>query len=219
MRKQRPRGTTTRDAVLNAALAIVDRSGVDGLTIRSVARQVGAPPMSLYSHFANKEELLDLMYGEVVRRLYPDQGQATWQDELLALCRHMRGVLLEHPNWTPLLARPVVPTNVPVRERILSLMTADGMAPDVAFAAMSGAALSTTGLVLTELALRNPERTSDIEKRYERIREWASTAEEAPATRAGMVRPKFDLERVFLFTLRALIRGLEREPRALILTS
>jgi AcrR family transcriptional regulator len=217
MRKQRPRGTTTREAVLDAALAIVDRSGIDGLTIRSVAREVDAPPMSLYSHFANKEVLQDLMYGEIVRRLYPDQGHATWQEELLALCRHIRSVLLQHPNWTPLLARPVAPVGVPVRERILSLMVADGMASDVAFMAMSGAALSATGLVLTELALRNPQRTSDIEKRYERIREWASTAEDVPATRAGMTSPRFDLERVFLLTLRALIRGLEVAPRTLLL--
>jgi hypothetical protein len=172
--------------------------------------------MSLYSHFATKEVLLDLMYGEIVRRLYPDQGHATWQEELLALCRHIRTVLLEHPNWTPLLARPVAPVSVPVRERILSLMTADGMASDVAFMAMSGATLSATGLVLTELALRNPERTSDIEKRYERIREWASTAEDAPVTRAGTASPKLDLERVFLFTFRAMIRGLELGPGLLL---
>jgi AcrR family transcriptional regulator len=214
MRKQRPRGTTTRDAVLNAALAVVDRSGVDRLTIRSVARQVGAPPMSLYSHFANKEALLDLMYGEIVRRLYPDHGHATWQDELLALCQHLRVLLLQH--WMPLLARPTTPANVPVRERILSLMAADGIAPDVAFTAMSGAALSATGLALAELALRNPHGSSDIEKRYERIREWARAAEDAPATRAGTTSPKFDLERVLLLTLRAMIRGLELAPRTLL---
>jgi AcrR family transcriptional regulator len=69
MRRQRPRGTITQDAVIDAALTIVDRAKVDGLTIRAVARQVGAPPMSLYSHFANKEQLLDLMYGELVRRM------------------------------------------------------------------------------------------------------------------------------------------------------
>jgi AcrR family transcriptional regulator len=213
MRKQRPRGTTTREAVLDAALAIVDRAGIDGLTIRAVARQVGAPPMSLYSHFANKEELLNLMYGEVVHRLYPDQGHATWQEELFALCQHIRSVLLEHPRWTPLLARPVSPVNVPVRERILSLMIAFGLAPEAAFVALSGAALSTTGLVLTELALRNPEGTSNLDQRYEKIRTWADTAEGAAATRAGTApRPKLDLDGVFSFMLRALIRGLETAP-------
>src|ERR1700753_1666688 len=98
MRRQRPRGTITQDAVTDAALVILDRSGVDGLTIRAVARQVGAPPMSLYSHFENKEQLLDLMYAEIVRRMYPDQGHGTWQSELFALCQHIRALLLEHPN-------------------------------------------------------------------------------------------------------------------------
>src|SRR5689334_14514452 len=198
MRNQRPRGTTTSEAVLSAALAIVDRAGIDGLTIRAVARQVGAPPMSLYSHFSNKEELLDLMYGEIVRRMYIDQGLPTWQEELFALCKHIRSVLLEHPRWTPLLARPVSPVSVPVRERILALMAKGGMAPELAFTALSGAALSSMGFVLTELTLRNSQGTTDVEQRYARIRNWASTSADAPATRAGTAaRSKLDLERVF----------------------
>jgi AcrR family transcriptional regulator len=208
MRNQRPRGTITGEAVLGAALAIVDSAGIEGLTIRAVARQVGAPPMSLYSHFANKEELLDLMYGEIVRRMYVDHGQPTWQEELFVLCRHIRAVLLEHPRWTPFLARPLKPVSVPVRERILSLMTDDGMTPEAAFTALSGAMLSTTGLVLTELALTSSQGTSDIQERYARVREWASTTETAPATRAATAsRPQIDLDGVFIFTLRALIRG------------
>src|SRR5689334_14159989 len=148
MRNQRPRGTTTSEAVLSAALAIVDRAGIEGLTIRAVARQVGAPPMSLYSHFSNKEELLDLMYGEIVRRMYIDQGFPSWQEELFVLCKNVRSVLLEHPRWTQLLARPISPVAVPVRERLLSLMTRDGLTPEGAFTALSGALLSTTGFVL-----------------------------------------------------------------------
>jgi len=78
-RRQRPRGSITREAVVFAALAVVDRQGPQALTIRSVARQVGAPPMSLYTHFANKDELMDLMVSEIVRHLYRDNGNATWQ--------------------------------------------------------------------------------------------------------------------------------------------
>jgi DNA-binding transcriptional regulator YbjK len=47
MRKQRPRGTITRDAVVSAGLVVADRDGVEQLTIRAVADQVGAPAMSL----------------------------------------------------------------------------------------------------------------------------------------------------------------------------
>ncbi len=209
MRRQRPRGTITQDAVIDAALIIVDRSKVDGLTIRAVARQVGAPPMSLYSHFANKEQLLDLMYGEIVRRMYPDQGHTSWQSELFALCQHVRGVLLEHPNWTVLLSRPAAQHSVPVRERILAMMVSDGMAPDVALTALSGAVLSSMGFVLGELTLRTSEGESSLVQRYERLREWSETAEDAPVTSSAIAKTeRFDADAVFLFTLRALVQGM-----------
>lgn len=211
MRRQRPRGTITQDAVINAALAIVDRDRVEGLTIRAVAREVGAPPMSLYSHFVNKEQLLDLMYGEIVRRLYPDQGNGSWQDELLALCRHIRAVLLEHPHWTELLARGTTPLDVPVRERILAMMVAEGMTPDLAWTALSGAALSSTGFVLAELTMRSRNGVSSLEQRYAPPREWRQPELDAPVM-AAAVLPRFDADAVFAFTLRALVEGIAMLP-------
>jgi AcrR family transcriptional regulator len=213
MRRQRPRGTITQEAVVNAALAVVDRDRVEGLTIRAVAREVGAPPMSLYSHFTNKEQLLDLMYGEICRRLYPDQGHTNWQAELLALCQHIRALLLEHPHWTELLARATAPLDVPVRERMLTMMVAEGMMPEVAWTALSGAALSSTGFVLAELTMRDQEGGSAIEQRYEKLRELARSRNGEPVTTAAVNgEAKFDLDAVFVFTLRALVQGIANRP-------
>lgn len=165
--------------------------------------------MSLYSHFANKEQLLDLMYVEIVRRMYPDHGHASWQSELFALCQHIRSVLLEHPNWTVLLSRPAAQHSVPVRERILAMMVADGMGPDVALMALSGAVLSSMGFVLGELTLRTSSGDSTLAHRYERLREWSETAEDAPVTSSAMAKTeRFDPDAVFLFTLRALVQGI-----------
>lgn len=170
--------------------------------------------MSLYSHFANKEQLLDLMYGEIVRRMYPDQGHTSWQSELFALGQHIRGVLLEHPNWTELLSRPAAQHAVPVRERVLALMVSDGFAPDAALTAFSGAVLSSIGFVLGELTLRTSEGESSLTHRYERLREWSGTTEDAPVTSSAMAKTeRFDADAVFLFTLRALVQGMSA-PRA-----
>jgi AcrR family transcriptional regulator len=116
--------------VVEAALAVVDEVGIEGMTIRRVAEQAGAPPMSLYTHFSNKNELLDLMYSEITSRMYRDQGYENWQTELLALCARIRTLLLEHPNWAPLLSRPVPPLAISLRERVLKLMMADGATSD-----------------------------------------------------------------------------------------
>ena len=212
MRQQRPRGTTTRESVVSAALDIVDRVGVDNLTIRAVAGAVGAPPMSLYTHVANKEELLDLVYLEVSRRLYPDSGLPTWQAELSALARHLRTTLLTHPSWTPILSRRVaVVSSVAVRERILKLMVEAGMSADEALAGFTAVVLAVIGLVLVEFTFRAGDGSSALGRRFERLKIHFQENEEAqqPTTRQAFVRsPDFAVERSFELMLTTLISGL-----------
>lgn len=215
MRHQRPRGSTTREAVVSAALDVVDSVGVEALTIRAVARAVGAPPMSLYTHFANKEELLDLMYAEVSRRLYPDSGQATWDAELRALGRHMRATLMQHPRWTPLLSRHAVTLVVPVRERVLKLMLESGVAAHDALPRLTTVFLVSLGLCLAELHFRNPDGSSQLTRRFERVKaELATTGAvgavaDEPTSRDAFARMgKLDLSRSFELAIDMLIAGI-----------
>jgi AcrR family transcriptional regulator len=212
MRQQRPRGTTTKEAVVSAALDVVDRVGVRALTIRAVARRVGSPPMSLYTHFSNKEELIDLMYGEVARRLYADAGQDTWQKELLALGHQVRSVLLQHPRWTPLLSRPAPPTAVGARERLLRMMTDAGKTPETALRALSSTVLVAVGLALVELTFRDPEGDSSFGKRFDRLKTWFENdvpALNSPVAKAAFSKmPRLDFSDTFDFTIRALIGGM-----------
>ena len=214
MRRQRPRGATTREAIVTAALTVVDTVGVDALTIRAVANLVGAPTMSLYTHFASKEELLDLMYVEMANRLYAEANHPTWQEELLAFCRQVRAVLTAHPRWTPLIARPAPAMSVPLRERLLGLMAGDGMSAETALAAVSSAAMVSIGLVLTELTFREADGRSSLTARFERLRVWVESAEspstDHPVTRSAFSKlPHLDLEDNFTFVIRTLIAGLE----------
>jgi len=212
MRQQRPRGTTTRDSVISAALDVVDRDGYDGLTIRAIASLVGAPPMSLYTHFANKEELLDLMYQEVTRRLYVDSGDDSWQVEMLAIAHNIRATLLAHASWTPLLARRAPPTPVPVRERLLSLMTQTGMSSTGALRGLSSMISSAIGLTLFELTFLDPDGSSRLNQRFDALRDWLATegnGDVEPTTRQAFAQvPIFEFKKSFDFTLATLIAGL-----------
>ncbi len=212
MRKQRPRGSITRDAVVNAALTVTDRDGVERLTIRAVADALGAPPMSLYTHFANKSELLDLMYAEIARRAYLYEGHESWQSELLALAHRIRSLLTEHPHWTPLLARPVPPLEVTLREQVLRLMVADQMSSTDALMGLSSVSLTSIGLMLVESTLQGPEQESVLAKRFERLKEWveAADADEHQVTRAALSNvARFQFDPVFQFAIHSLITGLE----------
>jgi AcrR family transcriptional regulator len=196
--------------VVSAALAVADELGLHSLTIRAVARQVSAPPMSLYTHFSNKDELLDLMYSGIVRHLYQDEGNTTWQAELTAVCRRIYATFLEHPNWMPLLSRRATPIDVPLRERILSMMATDGIDPEFGFGILSSSSLATTGLVIAQLTYLDEAGQSSLSQRYQVLREAGASVVAAPLTRAAVsVKQEFHMREIFERTLTALVRGFE----------
>lgn len=213
---RRPRGTTRQSDVVAAALAVADQVGLERLTIRAVARAAKVPTMSLYSHFSSKSELLDLMYGELVTLVFVDEPYASWQEGVFAACGRIRDVLLGHPRWVPLLARPVPPTALPWRERMLDLLIADGFAPAQAFAALSSLVLVAEGLILIELSLKSADGKSSITERVARLKQWAdadaSTGHPTTRATARAIAP-FDLAQNFAVAVRTYVIGLENTPR------
>lgn len=95
----RERTTLTRDAVIDAALARVDSDGLEALSFRRLAADLGVTPMALYRYVASKDELLaaivDRAYGEFE---LPSDADMSWQDQLRTLGRSFRKVLLAHPS-------------------------------------------------------------------------------------------------------------------------
>ena len=180
---------------MDAALAVVDDVGVDCLTIRAIAHRLSIPPMSLYTHFANKEELLNLMYAEIAFRIYADAEHQTWQDALRALCFQVRDGLLAHPKWIPLLTRPAIPLAVPLRERILTLMGAAGIPADGAISSVTHAALWALGLTMVELSFQKPDGASSLTDRLEGMREWSAGS----ATQEAVTRSAFEKMRPLAF--------------------
>jgi AcrR family transcriptional regulator len=89
----------TRDAILRAALKIVDTAGVDALSMRKLAGQLGVNPMSIYHHVENKAALLDGL-----TRLVTDGarhiavGDGPWQQQLRTLAYEFRALSLAHRN-------------------------------------------------------------------------------------------------------------------------
>ena len=61
----------SRDRVLNAAVALADEVGIEALSMRRLAQELGVVPMALYKHVANKEELLDGMVDALVSEIDP----------------------------------------------------------------------------------------------------------------------------------------------------
>jgi AcrR family transcriptional regulator len=94
----------SRDAVVTAAGAVADREGIEALTMRRVADELGSSPMALYRHVRDKDELLVLLLDRLAaalpRPVLPDEPR----ERLLAACRTMREGLAEHPWIVDVLA-------------------------------------------------------------------------------------------------------------------
>jgi AcrR family transcriptional regulator len=96
----------SRDRVLRAALALVDREGVDALTMRRLGRELGVEAMSLYGYVDSKEDLIEGVVEQVFRQMpliVPGPGE--WQVRLRRHADTYRKVLLDHPNTVRLVGR------------------------------------------------------------------------------------------------------------------
>lgn len=98
-----------RQRILSAAVALVDESGLQKLSMRSVGRRLGVEAMALYRYLPSRESLLDGIVEQVVDELYADPEvhlvpQGDWQDFVVRLAHGVRRVALRHPQVFPLVA-------------------------------------------------------------------------------------------------------------------
>jgi AcrR family transcriptional regulator len=165
-------GKITRELVLAAALDIIDCDGVEGLSMRRLARALDRDPMILYRHAPNKAALLDSVAETVLAQLTVDATDPDWVGQLRSVARSYRALALAHPHVVPLLVTRPLATPLALRpqgtlrplEDVLELLTRAGFSgPDALhiYRALFG---FVHGHVLNELQelVDNPEETDDL---------------------------------------------------------
>lgn len=156
----------TRDAILDAAIAILDRDGMAGLSMRKLGAAVGVEAMSLYNHVPNKEALLDGIHERILLSLDSPAQTRTWQ----AFVRHqalaLHHALQAHPNAIPLFATRPASTAASMDRlvRYLEVLEAAGFKPvdrlsivQLVAQLVVGHAMWTTGEPSIEADVRAPE--------------------------------------------------------------
>jgi AcrR family transcriptional regulator len=87
----------TIDAIAAAALRVVDDEGLDAMTMRRVAQELGTGAASLYAYVDNKERLLELVIDRALGELEPPPpGDGPWQEQLKAGLREVRALFSRH---------------------------------------------------------------------------------------------------------------------------
>src|SRR3954469_9872529 len=98
----------TRERVAETALELVDREGIDGLSMRRLADALGVGTMTLYGYFRSKRELLDAVVDAAVTDRPVPPAEADWREQLRALVLGARRNLLRHPALVEIRVRQPV---------------------------------------------------------------------------------------------------------------
>ncbi len=131
-RAHTPRAPLTREAIIDAALRVLDRDGMEGLSMRRVGEELGTGAASLYWHVRNKDELYQLLFERVTAEVQlPEPDPSRWQEQLKELGRQSRAVMLRHRDIARIsLGRiPAGPTLALLSEWLFNLLRPVGV-PD-----------------------------------------------------------------------------------------
>ena len=98
-----PRPALTVDGIVETAIGIADREGLEAITMRRLGRSLGVGAMALYTYVPGKAELLDLMLDRVYAEMPEDAWPADWRERVAAVARDNRALYEAHP-WAAALS-------------------------------------------------------------------------------------------------------------------
>jgi TetR/AcrR family tetracycline transcriptional repressor len=155
----------TPGTVVGRALALADSGGLEKVTIRRLAKDLGVTPMALYWHFRNKDELLDAMMGRIFAEVEPALGpSATWVEQFRALMQSLAVALRAHPGVAPLFATRTNSSENSLRftEVALDVLRRGGFSPTEATRVSRHALSTIVNLVAGEPGFVAPEDPGEL---------------------------------------------------------
>lgn len=156
-RRPGPRRALTEDAILDAALGLLDIGGTEAASIRRIAAAVGVAPNAVYTYFPDKGAvvgaLVERLLGEVDHGVLTDP-ERPWRERIEALALDLRARLLAHPGAVPLLLGGPMdgPHALRLGERLLDTLADGGLAPAPAARASYAVITYVLGAIALEVA-------------------------------------------------------------------
>jgi AcrR family transcriptional regulator len=174
-RRQARRRPLDRDLIFRTAVELVEREGLDALTMRRLGAAIGYEPMSIYYYVESKDALLDGVVEIVVTGMDLSwaRGSGQWQERLKEGYRAYRQLAHTHPAVFPLIGRPAGRTIGGLRpvEAFLSVLLEAGFAPREAMQAHRTLSSYVYGYAISEIRGLGLESSGEL--RIEET-EWRS---------------------------------------------
>jgi AcrR family transcriptional regulator len=161
--------TLTVASIVAAAIEVLDDSGVAGLSMRKVAEQLGTGAASLYAHVSGKDELLELVYDELIGQIpLPEPDPARWREQVHTMLRALRDKLAGHADaaLAGLGRIPTSPQTLTAAEALVAVLRAGGLTDRVIALGFDQLTLYTTACAF-EASLQARDRADPVEfQRY-----------------------------------------------------
>lgn len=122
-RPARRRASLSRERIVQAAIVLVEREGLEGFSARRLGRELGVEAMSVYHFFPSKQHLVDALVGQAIGSIeFPDEALAP-TERLRQVMRAYRRMAHAHAKLFPLVAvhRLNTPKNIQFIERVLRI--------------------------------------------------------------------------------------------------
>jgi AcrR family transcriptional regulator len=206
----------TVDAIVEAALEVLDEAGVAGFSMRAVAQKLGTGAASLYAHVSGKDELLELAFDALVGQVpLPEPDPSRWREQLLQMLGDLRRILTSHRDaaLAGLGRIPTAPQTLAATEVLVAVLRAGGLSDRVVALGLDQLILYVSACAF-EAGLYQQALTSEqeLQRYFDEVHAFymALPAERFPVLASiGPEMTGFDADERFEFGLNVLVAGLE----------
>jgi AcrR family transcriptional regulator len=202
--------------VLQAALALAARDGIESLTMRKLADELGVGAMSLYYHVPNKEQLLDGMVDIVFSEIDPPSTDVDWKTAMRSRALSTRNALRRHPWAIGLMEGRTShgPANLRLHDAVLGCLRAAGFSLEMTVHAYSVQDAYIYGFALQEQDMSSETADDFAAEAQRQMREYEAMLADFPhlveVVGGYVAKAGYDYDAEFLFGLDLILDGLDK---------
>jgi AcrR family transcriptional regulator len=194
------RPSLTRDAIVSAAIAVLDESGVSGLSMRRVAQKLEAGVASLYGYISGKEEL------------------ACWREQVTEMLRGLRRVLMAHRDaaLAGLGRIPTSPQTLAAAEVLVATLRLGGLSDRVVALGLDQLILYVSACAFEDSMQQTAMDPADVRRYFEEVHAFYEALPSAQFPVLASIAPEMtaaDGDERFEFGLATMLAGLEAMSR------
>jgi AcrR family transcriptional regulator len=203
------------EAIVAAAIEVLDETGIGGLSMRRVADHLGTGAASLYAHVSGRDELLRLVFDELVGQVpLPEPDPERWREQVFESMNGLREVLTRHRDAALAgLGIPTTPNVLAGAEAISRLMRVGGLTDRVIALALDQLSLLVQATAYEDGLMEHSGMTpEEIDRYYEDAHDFYSRLPASRFPTLASIVPEMtgpDGEERFRFGVESMIAGFE----------